>query len=119
MKKKCKTCYGYELWAVGSAFPVGPIYAGDGVPTLPCHECKANANPVKLTNETTKDNDCMVTRKSTNVHNCVQLKTYGKTVYADFPDDTSLDDVLYTLGGLIKALGYCFDGNLEIVETDN
>ena len=46
----------------------------------------------------------------------ITLKTYGKSVSAEFPDATDLDEVLYTVAGLIKALGYCFDGQVEIVE---
>lgn len=45
----CKTCYGYGLWGVGDACPMGRIDASDGMPTIPCPECGANANPVKIT----------------------------------------------------------------------
>lgn len=41
---KCKTCYGYGLWTDGTA-PMGPMDASDGMPTIPCPECKADANP--------------------------------------------------------------------------
>ncbi len=42
--KACKTCYGYGFWPDGTA-PMGPIDAKDGMPTIACPECKANANP--------------------------------------------------------------------------
>ena len=48
----------------------------------------------------------------------ITLKTYGKSVFAEFPDATDLDEVLYTVAGLIKALGYCFNGHLDIVEDE-
>lgn len=41
----CKTCYGYGIWTVGDPVGVGPLDASDGVPTNPCPECGANANP--------------------------------------------------------------------------
>ena len=44
--KTCTRCYGYGLWAVGDPVPMGPIDALDGLPTIPCPECGANANPV-------------------------------------------------------------------------
>jgi hypothetical protein len=46
--KKCTTCYGYGMWAWGNTKqPMGPMDACDGVPTLPCPECGADANPKK------------------------------------------------------------------------
>ncbi len=42
---KCKTCYGYGMWGIGDACPMGPMDASDGLPTKPCPECGANANP--------------------------------------------------------------------------
>jgi hypothetical protein len=44
-QKNCQTCNGYGLWATGDATPMGPMDAGDGMPTIECPECKANANP--------------------------------------------------------------------------
>ena len=44
-KKECTICRGYGLWALGDATPMGPIDAGDGLPTQPCPKCSANANP--------------------------------------------------------------------------
>jgi hypothetical protein len=38
---KCKTCYGFGMWAVGDFVPVGPVDASDGMSTLPCPECGA------------------------------------------------------------------------------
>ena len=48
----------------------------------------------------------------------ITLKMSGKSVSASFPEEESLDEVLQTVSGLIKALGYCFDGVLEIVPND-
>lgn len=45
--KKCLSCYGYGMWTVGLSAPMGPIDASDGMPTTPCPECGANANPIK------------------------------------------------------------------------
>jgi hypothetical protein len=39
--KKCKTCYGYGIWAIGEPRGVGPMDASDGVPTKKCPECGA------------------------------------------------------------------------------
>jgi hypothetical protein len=47
MVKTCQRCYGYGLWAVGDPVPMGMIDAMDGLPTIPCPECGANANPVE------------------------------------------------------------------------
>lgn len=44
-KKKCTSCYGYGLWAMGDPSPMGPMDSSDGMPTIECPECKANANP--------------------------------------------------------------------------
>ena len=38
-EKKCKTCLGYGLWAIGAPSPMGPMDAGDGMPTKKCPEC--------------------------------------------------------------------------------
>jgi hypothetical protein len=43
----CKTCWGYGLWAMGDASPMGPMDATDGMPTKVCPECGANPNPIK------------------------------------------------------------------------
>lgn len=53
MKKKiCGTCYGYGLWGMGDDCPMGGMDAEDGMPTVACPECNANANPVKgITND--------------------------------------------------------------------
>lgn len=44
-KVTCKTCYGHGLWAIGDPSPMGPMDAGDGMPTKKCPECGANDNP--------------------------------------------------------------------------
>jgi hypothetical protein len=50
--------------------------------------------------------------------NKIALTSYGKTVSAEFSEDETLDEVLSTVEGLIRALGYCFDGKLEIVDEE-
>jgi len=40
-EKKCKTCYGFGFWAIGSPSPMGPMDASDGMPTKKCPECGA------------------------------------------------------------------------------
>jgi hypothetical protein len=45
--KDCQTCLGYGLWGIGEPSPMGPIDASGGLPTIPCPECGANANPIK------------------------------------------------------------------------
>ena len=45
-KPECKTCWGYGLHADGTA-PMGPMDAGDGMPTSACPECKKNPNPMR------------------------------------------------------------------------
>jgi hypothetical protein len=45
-ENKCETCWGHGLWPDGTA-PMGPMGAGDGMPTIECPECGANPNPIK------------------------------------------------------------------------
>ena len=45
-KGSCTSCWGYCLWHDGLS-PMGPLDAQDGMPTIPCPECGANANPQK------------------------------------------------------------------------
>jgi len=47
MTDKYKACYGYGYWAIGDFCPMGPMDAGDGIPTLECPVCHSNANPIK------------------------------------------------------------------------
>lgn len=35
------------MWGMGESSPMGPMDASDGMPTYPCPECGANANPVE------------------------------------------------------------------------
>ena len=44
-QEKCRTCWGYGLWAIGDPVPMGRLDAGSGFPTIACQECGANANP--------------------------------------------------------------------------
>lgn len=46
-KDECKSCYSYGLWYLGDPSPMGQIEASDGMGTIACPECKANANPIK------------------------------------------------------------------------
>ena len=39
MSKKCNTCWGYGLWAIGDEVPMGPIDFEDGEPNKKCPEC--------------------------------------------------------------------------------
>lgn len=39
MSKKCNTCWGYGLWAIGDKVPMGPIDFEDGEPNKECPEC--------------------------------------------------------------------------------
>lgn len=45
-KKECEHCYGFGLWAIGGASPMGPTDAEDGYPTLKCKSCGSDANPL-------------------------------------------------------------------------
>ena len=40
-EKKCKMCYGFGMWAIGAPNPMGPMDAGEGMPTKKCPECGA------------------------------------------------------------------------------
>jgi hypothetical protein len=46
-KKKCASCYGFGIWAIGDPVPMGPMDCADGCPTKPCPECGVNPNPVE------------------------------------------------------------------------
>ena len=39
MSKKCNTCWGYGLWAIGDEVPMGPIDYEDGEANKKCPEC--------------------------------------------------------------------------------
>ena len=45
--KKCKTCYGFGMWAIGEPCPMGEMDAREGYPTLECPECGASKNPIE------------------------------------------------------------------------
>ena len=47
LNKEASCCYGFGLWAIGDACPMGPMDARDGMPTIPCPVCKCDANPIK------------------------------------------------------------------------
>ncbi len=42
---KCKTCWGYGLWAIGDPCPMGPLDFSDGAPVKVCPECGAGGKP--------------------------------------------------------------------------
>jgi len=46
-KKKCDRCLGFGLHALGCPSPMGPIDAGEGMPTIECPSCHANKNPIE------------------------------------------------------------------------
>lgn len=48
----------------------------------------------------------------------ITLKNSQTTVSATFQDDAGLDEVIYIVEGLIRSLGYCFNGNLDIVDEE-
>ena len=48
----------------------------------------------------------------------ITLKQYGRSVSATFPDEADLDEALEIVGGLLGTLGYRWDGQLGIVETE-
>ena len=52
--KPCSSCFGYGLWHFGAHVPMGPIDAGDGMPTDPCPECGASHNDYKTLYEDDK-----------------------------------------------------------------
>jgi len=43
---KCKTCWGFGLWAEEGVCPMGRMDASDGMPTKACPECGTNPNPI-------------------------------------------------------------------------
>lgn len=44
-KTDCTLCYGYGMWAKGSPSPMRQEEASNKMPTIPCPQCGANANP--------------------------------------------------------------------------
>jgi len=49
----------------------------------------------------------------------IEITQYGnKATYEFMSEDITLDDLLIHLGGLLKATGYVFDGELEIVNNE-
>lgn len=43
--RKCSTCNGFGLWAIGDPSPMGGMDAADGCPVKKCPECGANGIP--------------------------------------------------------------------------
>ena len=54
MATHCKTCWGYGLWADGTA-PMGPMDSRDGYKTSACPECGMNPNPKRTLVEVYKE----------------------------------------------------------------
>jgi hypothetical protein len=49
----------------------------------------------------------------------ITIEQYEHTVTHEVPfNDVDLDEVLRMVEGLLKAIGYSFSGNLEIVEDN-
>jgi hypothetical protein len=49
----------------------------------------------------------------------ITIEQYEHTVTHEVPfNDVDLDEVLQMIEGLLKATGYCFSGNLEIVDDE-
>lgn len=48
----------------------------------------------------------------------ITLKQRSKSVSATLPEETSLDEALSTVEGLLLALGYCFEGHLDITDGE-
>lgn len=44
----------------------------------------------------------------------IALKYCKTTVSAEFPEGADLNEALEIVGGLLKALGYCWNGELTI-----
>jgi hypothetical protein len=49
----------------------------------------------------------------------IVIEQYNHTITHEVPhNDVDLDEVLQMIEGLLKATGYCFSGNLEIVDNN-
>jgi hypothetical protein len=49
----------------------------------------------------------------------ITIEQYGHTVTHEVPhNDVDLDEAIRMIEGLLKALGYHFSGNLEIVDDE-
>lgn len=47
----------------------------------------------------------------------ITIEQYEHTVTHEVPhNDVTIEEVLQMIEGLLKATGYCFSGNLEIVD---
>lgn len=51
--------------------------------------------------------------------NSIEIKAEHMSVSVSIPEGTSLDDLLGMVGGMIKTLGYNFDGRLDFVEEED
>jgi hypothetical protein len=50
----------------------------------------------------------------------ITIEQYEHTVTHEVPhNDVDLDEALQMIEGLLKATGYCFSGNLEVVDDEN
>jgi hypothetical protein len=48
----------------------------------------------------------------------ITIEHYDKKYTLECIDETLLPDLLRDLGNLLKLVGYCFDGELDIVEEE-
>jgi hypothetical protein len=49
----------------------------------------------------------------------ITIEQYEHTVTHEVPfNDVDLDEAIRMCEGLLKAIGYCFSGNLEIVDDE-
>ncbi len=55
MPEKCDVCWGYGLWAVGDAVPMGPIDFMDRLPNKKCPKCGSGGVPPTFPSDVPKD----------------------------------------------------------------
>ncbi len=48
----------------------------------------------------------------------ITIEHYDKKYSMEMMDETTLDELLRDIGNLLRLVGYCFNGDLDIVETD-
>lgn len=49
----------------------------------------------------------------------ITIEHYDKKFVYEALDEITLSELLRDMEGLIKLMGYCFDGELDIVEQEN
>jgi hypothetical protein len=48
----------------------------------------------------------------------ITIEHYDNKYTMECSDETTLSDLLRDLGNLLKLVGYCFDGELDIVDNE-